>query len=118
MGPATPHKGIARLHPAFRHHSVPHNLGKIAERQTGSAAAGYELPMTAERFTLCPDSPRSLRMYVKHQRVGDMSRVRIFLGFGILKFKHKRFLRREEVYREVPVWRFGDYCFVWWPRGR
>jgi len=34
------------------------------------------------------------------------------------KVKTGRYLRTAELHREVPVFRFGRYYFIWWPRGR
>ncbi len=47
-----------------------------------------------------------------------MRPVHLSLWFGVLKFKHRRYLRSEEWRGEVPVWRLGKYIFVWRPRGR
>ena len=47
-----------------------------------------------------------------------MRPIRLSLWFGVLKFKHKRHLRRAERHGEVPILRLGSYCIVWWPRGR
>lgn len=45
-----------------------------------------------------------------------MSWLRIPLFFGTIKFKNARHQRRREIEDEVPVWRVGNTCIVWWPR--
>lgn len=45
--------------------------------------------------------------------MGAQMHIRIKLPGGTLRFKHRRYLRHRESAGMFPMWRIGEYYFIW-----